>query len=72
MKKVTSYLDSRLNLARRMPDLYSRQAYYNQAFGVVEFFVAQEPDFTDELAELWRSCYRPIFEDLIRSSSSLD
>lgn len=72
MKKVISYLDSRLNLARRMPDFHSRKAYYNQAFGVVEFCVALELNFADQLAELWRDYYRPTFEELIASFSSLD
>ena len=71
MENIVNYLDSRVTLARRMPDLHSRKSYYSQAFGVVEFFVSQEAEFADQLAELWRDRYRPIFEDLCASSSSL-
>lgn len=71
MENIVNYLDSRVTLARRMTDLHSRKSYYSQAFGVVEFFVSQEAEFADQLAELWRGHYRPIFEDLCASFSSL-
>ena len=61
-ERLVSYLDYCLRQAQQHPE--SAKAYFDQAFGAVQYQAYFDIDFHKDLVDLWEN-YRPKFEKAV-------
>lgn len=65
MEKLIKYIESRYAYAQVNSDRFSRETFFNQAFGAIELYGILHPEHTREIERMWEEEYTPKFNALI-------
>ena len=67
MDKLITFIDLCVRSAKTTSDRSTRQKYFEQAFGAVQYHGFVFPTDYDEVESLWNDKYRHLFEELVYS-----
>lgn len=67
MDTLVKVLEYFLRLARNAEDFKTRNTFFSQAFGALQYHIWTHLEEEEEVAELWNEEYRPKFEELLWS-----
>lgn len=68
MTELFEYICSRYAYAQANSDRFSRETFFSQAFGAVEFYLRLHPEHTNAVERMWEKLYAPKFNALVEKA----
>lgn len=65
MEELIKYIESRYAYAQVNSDRFSRETFFSQAFGAIEFYLMLHPEHEDTIKLMWEETYTPKFNALV-------
>lgn len=65
MEKLIKFIESRYAYAQVNSDRFTREIFFHQAFGAIEFYLMLHPEHEDTVKLMWENTYTPKFKALI-------